>query len=141
MNRNPEYITADNGINENPEQSSTGNVTGIYDLSGGTNEQVAAYYIGDYNGRPLVDETDRRYVTEYTGTSEKSAYKPGDATYETMDWHDDSSTFIGAYGDNLYLPRGGYRDNGTNDAGIFNYYAAYGQQANYTSFRMCLVVK
>ena len=46
INDNSNYITADAGISVNPEQSSTGNETGIYDLSGGAYERVAAYYNG-----------------------------------------------------------------------------------------------
>ena len=38
------FITASGNIEENVKQSSTGNVYGIYDLSGGENEYVAAYY-------------------------------------------------------------------------------------------------
>ena len=50
--------------------SSTGNVYGIYDLSGGAYEYVASYYSEStnlLNGSQLVNETNREYVTAYKG--------------------------------------------------------------------------
>ena len=112
--------------------SSTGNVYGIYDLSGGAWEYVAAYYSGSTssnltnNGSSLVGETDKKMVTAYTGTGESSAYKPGDATYETSGWHGDNA-------------RGGVYNDGA-DAGVFNFSRNGGSASGY-SFRMCLAVK
>ena len=65
INSSGDYITADAGISANPEQSSTGNETGIYDLSGGAYEYVASYYSGSTsssltdNGSQLVNETEK----------------------------------------------------------------------------------
>ena len=119
--------------------SSTGNVTGIYDLSGGAREYVAAYLEGNTSsGSSLVSETNKWYVTTYTGTSASSAYKPGDATYETSGWHDDSADFVSS--DNSFFLRGGNYSNGS-DAGVFSFVNNYGSGSNGYSFRMCLAVK
>ena len=145
INDNSSYITADAGISANPEQSSTGNETGIYDLSGGAYERVAAYYTGgnstslnDY-GSSLVNETDKKYVTAYTGTTASSAYKPGDATYETNRWHSDDANFVSS--DNPFFIRGGGYSNGSH-AGVFYFIYNSGiSNSSSVSFRMCLAVK
>ena len=144
INDNSSYITADEGISANPEQNSTGNETGIYDLSGGAYERVAAYYTGgnstslnDY-GSSLVNETDKKYVTAYTGTTASSAYKPGDATYETNRWHSDYA-FIGNSDDPFFSRGGNYSD--ASSAGVFVFNSGTGYAFSGSSFRMCLAVK
>ena len=139
-NGNSSYITADEGISANPEQSSTGNVYGIYDLSGGAFEYVAAYLEegSTSNGSSLVDETDKKMVTAYTGTSESSDYKLGDATYETKNWHGDGAYFV-----NSSLPffMRGCNFNYGPLAGVFYFVRGDGDAVSDSSFRMCLAVK
>ena len=73
----------------NVKQSSTGNVYGIYDLSGNAFEYVAGYYNGstssnltNYGGTfASKGGSSTKYATAYTGTSANSAYIYGDATY------------------------------------------------------------
>ena len=105
-------------------QSSTGNVYGIYDLSGNAFEYVAIYYNGSSNlsyGSSFASKngTSDEYSTAYTGTSASSAYKYGDATYETGGWHGDSAYFVGSY--YPFFKRGGsYSD--ASSAGVFYFY-------------------
>ena len=140
INGNSNYITADEGISANPEQSSTENETGIYDLSGGAYEYVAAYLEGEStsNGSSLVNETDKKFVTVYMGDDETTNYKQGDATYETKKWYDDSDYFVDS--DSPFLGRGGRFDIGSS-AGIFNFSKCHGNSSDFNSFRMCLAVK
>ena len=143
INDNSSFITADAGISANPEQSSTGNETGIYDLSGGAYERVAAYYNGSSslsNGSSFASQngTSTEYATAYTGTSASSAYKPGDATYETRGWHGDDTNFV--FSDGPFFNRGGYYSNGS-DAGVFDFGNSDGSSFSRNSFRMCLAVK
>ena len=110
LNDNNEYITADEGIDVNPEQSSTGNAYGIYDLAGGSYERVAAYNINGIqesknNGQSIINEENKEYVNIYGGTDISLNYKIGDATYEVKNWNDDDSSFIGDA--NMYFVRGG----------------------------------
>ena len=141
-NDNSSYITADAGISVNPEQSSTGNETGIYDLSGGAYERVAAYYNGGSSlsdGSSFANGTSDEFSTAYTGTSASSAYKPGDATYETSGWHGDGAYFVDS--NRPFFLRGGLYFDGSG-AGVFDfYYSSYGGAGDYDSFRMCLAVK
>ena len=143
INDNSSYITADAGISENPEQSSTGNETGIYDLSGGAWEYVSAYYNGSDSlsyGSSFASKngTSNEYATAYTGTSASSAYKPGDATYETSGWHGDGADFVNS--NNPFFLRGGHYDDGSY-AGVFDFGYSSGNSNYGCSFRMCLAVK
>ena len=140
-NDNRSYITADAGISVNPEQSSTGNETGIYDLSGGAYERVAAYYNGGSSlsdGSSFANGTSDEFSTAYTRTSASSAYKPGDATYETSGWHGDYVNFVNSY--YPFFLRGGDYDDGSR-AGVFNFSFSYGSASSSDRFRMSLAVK
>lgn len=121
------------------------NETGIYDLSGGIRERVAAYYTGGIssilnNGSSMLKETNKKYVTVYTEDEANIAYKIGDATYETSGWHDDFNGFT--YDDCPFWGRGGFYNDGSAHAGVFygGGYTGWEGSWDYT-FRMCLAVK
>lgn len=125
---NKTYTTSTN-------QSSTGNVYGIYDLSGNAWEYVAAGYqnrseIGTSSGS-------NEYGTVYTTTSASAGYKYGDATYETSGWHSDVAYFVDSY--TPFFGRGGGYDLG-DLAGVFFYSNYYGDGYSHGSFRLALVV-
>ena len=151
INNSSEYITGsaqttsgttnDYKSAEGVLASSTGNVTGIYDLSGGAYEYVPAYYNGSgslSNGSSFANGTSDEFSTAYTETSASSAYKPGDATYETSGWHDDSANFVD-WGDPFFV-RGGRYDSGSY-AGVFDFNRNDGDAYSVSSVRMCLAVK
>ena len=143
INDNSNYITADEGIDKNPEQSSTGNIYGIYDLAGGASEYVAAYYdkgkeIYLNYGSTFTIGTSNEFSTAYTGVIESLDYKIGDATYETSGWNGDSTDFINAE-PHPFFGRGGNGENGEN-GGIFSFGRNTGNFNN-NSFRICLVVQ
>ena len=108
----------------NTNQSSTGNIYGIYDLSGNSYEYVTGYYKeGDFStaNTTFTTGTSDAYSTVYTGETTKNNYIYGDATYETYRWHDDNATIV-----KLQYPffaRGGFYESTT--AGIF-YFSCYG---------------
>ena len=81
---------------------------------------------------------DTEYATTYTGTSESSAYKPGDATYETSGWHGDDAYFV--WSDIPFFIRGGWA-NASDAAGVFCFDTYNGNDYNNHSFRLCLAVK
>ena len=111
------YTTAENVL-----QSSTGNVYGIYDLSGNADEYVASYYkdgnFSDANST-FTNGTSDEYSTAYTGTSVSSAYKYGDATYETSGWHRDRTNFVNS--NSPFFIRGGAYYHG-DYTGVFYFY-------------------
>ena len=127
-------------IETNQLQSSTGNVYGIYDLSGNAYEYVASYYTGGSslsNGSSFTTGTSDKYSTAYDGTDVNTNYKYGDATYETSGWHSDYAYFV--YSSGPFFYRGG--DSGIGDlAGVFYFYGSNGYGNSNFSFRLALVL-
>ena len=155
INNNSNYITGNAGdsidasasttINAYNTQkgmlaSSTGNVYGIYDLSGGAWEYVTAYYSGSSNlsnGSQLVNETNREYVTAYDGTDVETDYKIGDATKETEGWNGGDANFVVWYYP-FFIRGGSYYDTSAAVVFSFSYDNGYGGSGG--SFRVCLAV-
>ena len=135
VNDNSNYITADEGISANSEQSSTGNVYGIYDLSGGAYEYISTYYnSGELleNGDSFVGEKSTEYTTMY----QTSNYKIGDASGETKNWFNDAGYY--AYQDFPFWGRGaGYNEDTI--SGIFCFFGNSGKAVKDSSFRLCLI--
>ena len=150
MNTNSSYITGGGANNAyattNQNQSTTGNVYGIYDMRGGATERVAGYYNGSTssdltnNGGSFASNggPSTKYATAYTGTSSSTAYKYGDATYETSGWHSDDASFVNS--DYPFFHRGGYYDHLASITGVFYYSNSKGGAYTYDSFRVSLVV-
>ena len=94
--------------------STTGNIYGIYDMSGGAWE----YVMGNYNKTVVSSginfgSIDSKYYDVYTGNG-----KLGDATKETQGWNDDYALFVNS--SYPWFIRGGYfGDSGA--AGVFNF--------------------
>ena len=126
----------------NTNQSSTGNIYGIYDLSGNAFEYVAGYYSGGSlsNGNSFADGTSDAYSTAYSGTTASSAYKYGDATYETSGWNSDNVSFVSS--SHSFFGRSGSFGSGPN-AGVFYVYGNRGDRGSsgVDSFRVCLAVQ
>ncbi len=150
INDNSGFITADEGIEASKTQSSTGNIYGIYDLSGGGYEKVCAYIYVDspnssynssiINGEAFVDEHGKstEFATAYPEETITSGYL-GDATIETKAWNKDSNQFVTPKDVNVFFGRGGnYNDDDV--AGIFMYYGNEGKTVNYNTFRICLTI-
>ena len=120
----------------NTNQSSTGNIYGVYDLSGGEPEFVAGYNRegnGLTYGSSFTDGTSNQYATAYDGSTPISHYKYGDATYETFGWNGDSETF--ATDSQPFFARGSFYGK----EGIFSVNQDFGHYGT-RSFRVCLVV-
>ncbi len=136
------YTGGGSGITyiNNTNQSSTGNIYGIYDLSGNAYEYVAGYYgmsSNLINGSSFAKGTSDAYSTAYNGTTESSNYIYGDTTYETHRWNSDGASFVDS---NLpFFVRGGYLYDGTS-AGVFYFYYYDGSNSGSNGFRVCLTV-
>ena len=111
----------------NIKQSTTQNIYGVYDMSGGSTEYVMGNMVNN-KGLPADSQLDPKYYDSYTYNTSQSSHgrgKLGDATKETI------STFGnyngGWYSDHEYFPnsgylwfmRGGNYEDGSR-AGIFN---------------------
>ena len=159
INGSSSYYTgggSGNAYVNNGAQSTTGNVWGVYDMSGGAWEYVAAYVDnGNANltkyGASLVNSSDARTKNVYTKASSdsyennyqqnKGVY--GDAVYETStsgsgttSWYSDYSIF--PYASFPFFVRGGSYNIGSN-AGVFSFDNLTGNSGGYYSFRPVLV--
>lgn len=150
VNRENEYNT------ENGEKSSsTGNVYGIYDLSGGAYEFVAAWNTKSNSieeGNSMVDYNglSNKYATAYSEDRSKE-YEPGlydvgktgDATKETymirqgMNWDENLPFMFSRIHENTFFARGGNFN--LPSAGIFaSEVYADGGSSNISGFRITL---
>ena len=157
INSNSSYYTgggSGNAYVSNIGQSTTGTVHGVYDMSGGAWEYVAAYVDNSYTtsyGSSLVNG-DAKTKNVYSKASTDNATnnynansgKYGDAVYETSangnssssSWYGDYSGF--PYTDWPFFGRGGSYSNGA-DEGVFYFGNAYGNSNGSISFRPVLV--
>ncbi len=120
--------------------STTGNVYGIYDMSGGAFEYVMGVY--GKNNSPSIGSSgftefpESKYYNLYTTTSANNS-NIGDALYETSGWNNDYAIFVGSV--NPFFVRGGYYDS-TSNAGVWGFFVTYGINVGYGGFRVCLAV-
>ena len=124
----------------NVAQSTTGNIYGVYDMSGGAWERVMGNMKNSSNtfyssNTGFTTALDAKYYDSYKYDSSSNKThargKLGDATKETLATFGNTSG--GWYSDYAYFPnssvswfsRGGSYGNGTN-AGVFNFYSSNG---------------
>ena len=129
----------------NVGQSTTGDVTGIYDMSGGAYEYVAGYYgSGNSQGSSLVNAP-ARYKDIYSSTYQASTSggQYGDAVWETSSsssgmtsWYSDWSEFPTS--SNPFFKRGGGYNEGS--AGLFFFDSSDGYGYSFRSFRVVVPV-
>lgn len=152
-------------INEGMKASTTGNIYGIYDISGGAGEYVAGYISNGHTylstGRPFANTAENlegyktlssKYATVYPYNSPEAnnnenyntyknlEYGYGDAVLETSNsgggkWWFEDYALFLSSGAPFFT-RGGSRNQGT-DAGAFNFNSSYGNSTNST-FRVVL---
>ena len=157
INNSSKYVTGSAGNSVNAEidvgttidyrneqgvlASSTGNVYGVYDLSGGACEYVTSYCIDgiqeflDYGSSFTKKKASNKFSTAYK-ENETEGYKMGDATYEMSGWNDDYKRFV--FQNNPFFSRG--RASGdTLSAGVFSYADFSGEIGEFSSFRIALL--
>ena len=125
--------------------STTKNVYGVYDMSGGAWEYVAACYKTE-NATKLTDNKDTAYINKYIDVYESyDSPRFGDAVLETSfsssgstSWFSDYSNFVNS--DYPVFVRGGGCSNGSN-AGLFYFAYDDGGAYSYYGFRPVCVVK
>ena len=139
INSNNSYYTgggSGTSYKTNTGQSTTGNITGVYDMSGGAYEYVMGNY-GKTKGSSglTVSEVPAEHIDIYSGTS-VSASHLGDALGETAGWYSDFARFVSS--SHHWFVRGGYyvdRDS----AGVFYFGAGTGEDdGDSRGFRVAL---
>ena len=118
--------------------STTGNITGVYDMSGGALE----YVMGNFNKQSgssglTVSGVPAEHIDIYLGTSMAASHL-GDATGETAGWYGDYTFFVDA--SNTWFTRGGYSFMNLAQTGIFNFVPSNGESRNDSGFRTVLSV-
>ena len=161
-------ITNDYTSRQGVLASTTGNVTGIYDMSGGAIETVAAYIENGnnnllYRGRALVESTKKEHKDAYnaydssgniitSGTDsqimnyEKTQSLFGDAIYETTQnavdntdaWFETRSEML--YNIGCFFSRGGSVISTTRETSLFYFTRTDGRNLKEYSFRPIMVV-
>ena len=121
----------------NTSQSTTGNITGVYDMSGGTYE----YVMGNYNKTAgssglTVSGVPAEHIDIYSGTSVAASHL-GDALGETAGWYSDFAHFVNS--SYPWFLRGGYYSAG-DSAGVFYFYYVTGETSLIYGFRVVLSV-
>jgi hypothetical protein len=114
--------TYGNGSSSYP-QSTTGNITGVFDMNGCSSEFVGATIKGNNEGN---------YSTFYDSIT---SIKLGDAVTETAGWYNDNRSYFTET--ELYLVRGGNYSEGTR-AGLNYFWRRNGNATEYDSSRMAL---
>ena len=102
--------------------STTGNITGVYDMSGGVYEYVMGNYNATIGNSEFTTLPDSKYFDDYTTTDSLTACNDGicygHGLSEVVGWYDDSGSFINA--SSPWFVRGGnYND--SSSAGTFDF--------------------
>ena len=120
--------------------STTGNITGVYDMSGGAGEYVMGYYspaistwgaTSSGNGAGFTSQPNSKYYDDYTTMSSLTACNGGicygHGLSEVSNWYGDYASFV--HGSTPWFERGGYYNNGSY-AGAF-YFSYYDGSADF----------
>ena len=134
----------------NKVASTTGNITGVYDMSGGAYEYVMGYYSpagstwgatssGDYAG--FSSQPNSKYYDDYTATNSLTACNGGicygHGLSEVRGWYGDNAGFVNA--SRPWFVRGGLYNN-VSGAGSFSFDVSNGNGGNSGAARSVLVV-
>ena len=107
------------------DASTTKNIYGIYDMSGGRYEYVMGVYNNAKSSSGFNSLPDSKYYNNYTTTEYQ-----GHALYGTKGWYYDGNDVLDT--SKSWYARGG-GDNSGASAGVFNYYTYYGGAAYYST--------
>ena len=133
VNDNGSYLTGGGtgtSYKKNIGQSTSGNITGVYDMSGGAWE----YVMGNYNKQEgisglSISGVPAEHIDIYSGTS--WAGHLGDALGETAGWYSDDADFVDDDSRPWYIRGGLY--NRWNYAGVFSFSNWHGGDSYYSS--------
>ena len=120
------------------QASTSGNITGVYDMSGGALENVMGNFYKTTGDSGLnVSVVPAEHIDIYSGNNESASHL-GDALGETSGWYGDIASFVGS--PSTWFNRGGYNFMNLDHIGIFNSYSSNGKGDNLYGFRVVLSV-
>ena len=121
--------------------STTGNIYGIYDMSGGSHDRLMGNYNNSEAASGFTFTTDKiKYYDKFTTTtpySTKSKETVGQALYEVAGWYSDNKADLSDY--SPWMNRGG-KDTHSSNAGAFSSISTSLIIGDGTSFRSVLVM-
>ena len=130
--------------------STTGNITGVYDMSGGAWEYVMGYYspagstwgaTSSSNDAGFSSQPNSKYYDDYTATNSLTACNGGicygHGLSEVSGWYDDHAYFVDA--SSPWFLRGGHFYSGSS-AGTFNFSSDFGSADGFRAARSVLIV-
>ena len=112
------------------DASTTKNIYGIYDMSGGAWEYVMGVYNKTISNSGFSSLPDTKYYNNYTGSS-----YTGHALTETKNWYSDHADFVNSSGP--WFVRGGTDYSSTN-AGVFSFSFIDGSSHSIRSSRLVI---
>ena len=125
----------------NKVASTTGNITGVYDMSGGAWEYVMGNYNNTIGSSGFTTLPDSKYYDNYTTTNSLTACNGGicygHGLSEVSNWYGDGAFFVN--GRSPWFIRGDYYDSDSS-AGSFNFYSSIGNAYDSWAARSVLVV-
>ena len=136
------------GATEYP-QSTTGNITGVYDMSGGFEENVMGNFANTIDSSGFTIFPNNKYYdlyssTQFTGDRTTNMILctleicGGHALYETSGWYTDHSRFVDASSPTAWFGRGGNYTR-TIESGIFYSGSTVGKVSANLTFRSVLI--
>ena len=118
--------------------STTGNIYGVYDMSGCGNEYVMGNYNSTIGSSGFTTLPNSKYYDKYTITSNTSctiATCGGHALFETANWYSDNKYFVtSSY---TWFMRGGYYGDG---AKAGTYHSSYNNGSKYATYAFRVVI-
>ena len=156
INSNSSYYTgggsSTTSYKSNTDQSTTGNVYGVYDMSSVAWEYVMGNMVnssGEFysSNAGFSSSPNAKYYDKYTYNSSNTTHgrgKLGDATKETLSnfgrtiggWYSDYSSFVNS--SSSWFIRGGFYDDGSG-AGVFAFSSCDGGAVTFRSARAVLI--
>ena len=110
--------------------STTKNIYGIYDMSGGAQEYVMGVYSNEKGNSGFSSLPEEKYYNNYTGSSYTEH-----ALTETAGWYSDYARFVNS-GDPWFRRGGGY--DGSASSGVFHFNYSSGYLQSYSSSRLVI---
>ena len=112
------------------DASTTKNIYGIYDMSGGSFEYVMGVYNNIIRYSGFSSLPDSKYYNNYTSTN-----YTGHALTETKNWYSDIASFVES-SPSWFMRGGRYSDSA--DAGVFSFSGSGGSSADVVSSRLVI---
>ena len=112
------------------DASTTKNIYGIYDMSGGSFEYVMGVYNNIIRYSGFSSLPDSKYYNNYTSTN-----YTGHALTETARWYSDFASFVES-SPSWFMRGGRYSDSA--DAGVFSFSGSGGSSADVVSSRLVI---